>query len=61
MFLNKKEGQAVCPCCGNKRLFDVLPGTIGGISIKCSRCKKVILVSMKPGMIHTELLANTKK
>lgn len=36
-----------CPCCYNKRLFDLLPGEIKGIiSIKCPKCRGVVSISL---------------
>jgi len=49
-----------CPCCRNKRLFDLMPGAIGIIQIKCPICRGVVAVSLhnygKEGKtkIHTE-------
>ena len=31
-----------CPCCKNKRLFDLLRGSKGIVSIKCPICKAVV-------------------
>ncbi len=36
-----------CPHCG-KRLFDISPNTSGTISIKCPRCKAVVLIQRAP-------------
>lgn len=35
-----------CPCCKNKRLFDLLPGSTGIVSIKCPICKAVVAISL---------------
>ena len=38
-----------CPCCKNKRLFDLLPGSTGIVAIKCPICKAVVAVSLHDG------------
>ena len=38
-----------CPCCKNKRLFDLLRGSKGIVSMKCSICKVVVAVSLHDG------------
>ena len=38
-----------CPCCKNKRLFDLLRGSKGIVSIKCPICKAVVAVSLHDG------------
>ena len=55
----KKEISVACPCCKNKRLFDVGPKTDGiiDINIKCPVCKEVILVSFHKKKIRTERIA----
>lgn len=36
-----------CPCCNNKRLFDLLAGeSIGIINIKCPLCRAVVTISL---------------
>ncbi len=35
-----------CPHCG-QRLFDVRKDTAGILKIKCSRCKAIVVVTMK--------------
>lgn len=37
--------QMDCPICG-RRLFDVKDGTTGKVSIKCSKCKQVVEISL---------------
>jgi len=39
-----------CPVC-NARLFDVDETTIGGISIKCQKCRKVSYVFVQTGKV----------
>jgi len=47
-----------CPCCKNKRLFDLLPGATGIVKIKCPLCRGVVAVSLhnynKEEKSHTE-------
>ncbi len=50
-----------CPCCKNKRLFDLKRGSKGIVSIKCPICKAVVAVSLHDGkannndiMVRTE-------
>ncbi len=38
-----------CPCCKNKRLFDLKRGSKGIVSIKCPICKAVVAVSLHDG------------
>lgn len=38
-----------CPCCKNKRLFDLLRGSKGIVSIKCPIYKAVVAVSLHDG------------
>ena len=38
-----------CPLCG-KRLFDMDPGMVGVVSIKCGRCEVVLTARMKKRM-----------
>lgn len=38
-----------CPCCKNKRLFDLMRGSEGIVSIKCPICKSVVAVSLHDG------------
>ena len=38
-----------CPCCRNKRLFDLKRGSEGIVSIKCPICKAVVAVSLHDG------------
>ena len=51
------EVQVACPCCKNKRLFDVDIHTEGEIQIKCPICKGVIRVVFHEEMIRTEQIA----
>ena len=48
-----------CPCCSNKRLFDLDPVSYGGVTIdiKCPRCKAVVAVKLKNKVIRTEQIA----
>ncbi|WP_294215338.1 hypothetical protein [Pseudobutyrivibrio sp.] len=48
------EKHIACPCCNNKRLFDVDESTIGIIKIKCNRCKAVVSVTISNKTIRTE-------
>lgn len=34
-----------CKYC-HQRLFDIIPGTKGRIEIKCSRCRRIMTVSL---------------
>lgn len=43
-----------CPCCKNKRLFDVDTKTEGMISIKCPVCKSVVTIVLHNKKIRTE-------
>ena len=43
-----------CPCCKNKRLFDVDTKTEGMISIKCPVCKAVVTIVLHNKKIRTE-------
>ena len=51
------EVQVACPCCKNKRLFDVDIHTEGEVQIKCPICKGVIRVVFHDEMIRTERIA----
>ena len=48
-----------CPCCSNKRLFDLDPVSYGGVTIgiKCPRCKAVVAVKVKDKHIRAEQIA----
>lgn len=50
----RMEKHIACPCCNNKRLFDVDESTIGIIKIKCNRCKAVVSVTISNKTIRTE-------
>lgn len=53
-----QEVHVACPCCKNKRLFDVNPEQVEGIiKIKCPTCKAVIAVSFHQKKIRTERIA----
>lgn len=56
MLGNGKDIHVGCPCCKNKRLFDVEPGNTGvvTIGIKCPICKAVVAVTFKNKEIRTE-------
>lgn len=43
-----------CPCCRNRRLFDVSLQTEGEIQIKCPICKSLIKIELHDQTIHTE-------
>ena len=45
--MNQKAIHVGCPCCNNKRLFDLSPDTKGEMEIKCPRCGKVISISVQ--------------
>ncbi len=49
-----REVPVACPCCKNKRLFDVNPKTIGEIKIKCQICKSIIKITLYSEEIRTE-------
>lgn len=36
---------AKCPVCGG-RVFDYMEGALGDISIKCPRCRNVVLINL---------------
>lgn len=38
-----------CSCCKNKRLFDLMRGSQGIVSIKCPICRAVVAVSLHDG------------
>ena len=44
-----------CPCCKNKRLFDLMRGSEGIVSIKCPMCKAVVAVSLHDGRANNEV------
>ncbi|MFI3172508.1 MAG: hypothetical protein R3Y58_09135 [Eubacteriales bacterium] len=44
--MNTEVIQVACPCCRNKRLFDLLHGATGTIQIKCPICKQVIAIPL---------------
>ena len=46
--------KVACPCCRNKRLFDIAPETVGTIEIKCPRCGRIIVITIKNKKIRTE-------
>lgn len=48
-----------CPCCKNRRLFDLDPDSSGEatIGIKCPICKAVVAVKLKDRKIRTEQIA----
>jgi len=48
-----------CPCCTNKRLFDVIKEEkrVAVIRIKCPRCRNVIQIKMEKTRIQTEQIA----
>ena len=53
-----QEVHVACPCCKNKRLFDVNPEQVEGIiKIKCPICRAVIAVSFHKKKIRTERIA----
>lgn len=45
-----------CPCCKNKRLFDLLRGSKGIVSIKCPICKAVVAVSLHDGRASSNII-----
>ena len=52
VYLEKRTDEYIhvaCPCCKNKRLFDLLRGSKGIVSIKCPICKAVVAVSLHDG------------
>lgn len=50
----ENEIHVSCPCCKNKRLFDVDPKTEGCIKIKCSVCKEIVAIVFHNRDIRTE-------
>ena len=47
-----------CPCCKNKRLFDLLRGSKGIVSITCPICKAVVAVSLHDGKASNDKRTN---
>jgi phage FluMu protein Com len=45
--MDKKVIHASCPGCSNKRLFDLERGAIGMVSIKCPKCKAVVIIKLQ--------------
>lgn len=43
-----------CPCCNNKRLFDLSPETNGEMEIKCPRCGKIIAISAQDQKVQAK-------
>lgn len=50
----ENEIHVSCPCCKNKRLFDVDPKTEGCIKIKCPVCKEIVAIVFHNRDIRTE-------
>lgn len=48
-----------CPCCRNRRLFDLEPESSGGVTIgiKCPICRAVVGITIKNKVIRTEQIA----
>lgn len=59
--MEKKASHVQCPCCNNKRLFDVSADTNGQIEIKCPRCGNVILIQVQEEQIAAEPIAANMK
>ena len=59
--MQKTEGliHVGCPCCRNKRLFDLEPESYGNIviGIKCPICRAVVAVTIKNRELRTEQIA----
>ena len=55
--MQESEVQVACPCCKNKRLFDVDIYTEGRIQIKCPICRGVIQIILHETRIRTERIA----
>lgn len=47
-----------CPCCKNKRLFDLMRESKGIVYIKCPICKSVVAVSLHDGRASNESRIN---
>lgn len=45
-----------CRYC-HQRLFDIVPGTRGRIEIMCSRCRKILRVTLMDGEKNKDYLA----
>lgn len=45
-----------CRYC-HQRLFDMIPGTRGSIEIKCSRCRKIIKITLSENKENKDYLA----
>lgn len=43
-----------CPCCKNKRLFDMNPDGGGDIEIKCEQCGNIIRIVALNGIINKQ-------
>jgi len=52
--VNQKAIHVGCPCCNNKRLFDLSPDTKGEMEIKCPWCGKVISISVQNEEVYAE-------
>ncbi len=50
-----------CPCCKNKRLFDLKRGSKGIVSIKCPICKAVVAVSLHDGNTNNGIANRTEQ
>jgi hypothetical protein len=48
------EVHVACPCCKNKRLFDIDTKTEGRIIIKCPICKQIVSISSHNFKLRTE-------
>lgn len=55
--MQESEVHVACPCCKNKRLFDVDIHTEGKILIKCPICRGVIKIVLHETLIRTERIA----
>jgi LSD1 subclass zinc finger protein len=41
-----------CPSCSNKRLFDLERGATGMVSIKCPKCKAIVVIKLQNAIMQ---------
>ena len=56
MILKMSATTIYCRYC-HQRLFDIIPGTRGRIAIKCSRCRRIMTVSLLETELNKDFLA----
>ena len=52
--MEQKVIHVACPCCGNRRLFDLDINTEGVIGIKCPKCRAVVAITIHKKRIKAE-------